>query len=255
MPAVTSTGPAAAARPGSLRRSVDLFRAFRVVQSDPDRFYGELAADTIQQISLWVPLAGRTLLDVGGGPGYFRRAFESAGARYAALDADAGELGGQARSDGVTVLGSGLALPVVDAAVDVAFSSNVLEHVATPETMAEEMIRVTRRGGHVVLSYTLWWSPWGGHETAPWHYLGGERAAHRYARRHGHQPKNRYGISLFPITASRMLSWAHQRESAGAVEVLAARPRYHPDWACWVMRVPGLREVAAWNLLLVLRKR
>jgi SAM-dependent methyltransferase len=251
---VTSMGPAAAARPGSLRRSVNLFRAFRVEQTDPERFYTELADDTVRQISRWLPLGGMTLLDVGGGPGFFREAFEGAGARYLALDADAGELGGQARADGATVLGSGLALPLGDACVDVAFSSNVLEHVPAPETMADEMVRVTRPGGHVVLSYTLWWSPWGGHETAPWHYLGGERAALRYVRRHGHEPKNRYGRSLFPLTAARMLRWSRDREAAGVVEVLARQPRYHPDWARWVVRVPGLREVAGWNLLLVLRR-
>ena len=114
------------------------------------------------------------------------------------------------------LLGSGLALPLADASVGVAFSSNVLEHVPEPETMAEEMVRVTRAGGFVVLSYTLWWSPWGGHETAPWHYLGGERAARRYRRRHGHEPKNRFGGSLFPLTAGRMLRWARAQEASGA---------------------------------------
>ena len=34
----------------SLRRSVDLFRAFRVEQTDPDRFYGALASDSISQL-------------------------------------------------------------------------------------------------------------------------------------------------------------------------------------------------------------
>ena len=33
---------------GSLARSVALFRAFRVEQSDPDRFYSLLAADTVR---------------------------------------------------------------------------------------------------------------------------------------------------------------------------------------------------------------
>ena len=42
------------------------------------------------------------------------------------------------------------------------------------------MLRVARPGGLVFISYTAWWSPHGGHETAPWHYLGGELAARRY---------------------------------------------------------------------------
>jgi hypothetical protein len=36
---------------------------------------------------------------------------------------------------------------------------------------------------------------------------------------------------------------------------MAAFPRYHPGWAHWVVQVPGIREVAVWNLVLVLRRR
>jgi hypothetical protein len=36
---------------------------------------------------------------------------------------------------------------------------------------------------------------------------------------------------------------------------VAAYPRYHPWWATWVVRVPGLREILAWNLVIVLRRR
>ena len=92
----------------------------------------------------------------------------------------------------------------------------------------------------------------GGHETSPWHYLGGHRAARRYERRTGRAPKNRYGDSLFAVSAGRMLRWAKGRVD---VEVVDALPRYHPSWARWLVAVPGLREVAVWNLLVVLRKR
>jgi SAM-dependent methyltransferase len=240
---------------GTLRRSVDLFRAFRVEQTDPDHFYGLLAADSARQVAHYADLAGSTVLDVGGGPGYFAAAFRAHGARYVAIDADLGELSMRSAPEPGTVLGSGTALPIRAGAIDVCYSSNVLEHVAEPEVMADEMVRVTRPGGTVFLSYTLWWGPWGGHETAPWHYLGGYRAAGRYTRRHGRRPKNDFGTSLFPITARRMLRWAAEREREGRVEVVAALPRYHPAWAAWVARVPVLREVVAWNLVLVLRTR
>ena len=240
------------AAPGTLRRSVALLGAFRVEQTDPDRFYGLLARDSVRQVEQYVPLAGRTVLDVGGGPGYFAAAFAAAGATYLAVDADAGELSARGAPGPRTVLGSGTALPVRDAAVDVCYSSNVLEHVGEPERMAAEMLRVTRPGGTVFLSYTLWFSFWGGHETAPWHYLGGEYAARRYTARHGKRPKNRYGESLFALSAGRMLRWARTRPEA---ELVAALPRYHPRWAHWVVRVPAVREVALWNLLLVLRRR
>lgn len=237
--------------PGSLRRSVQLFRAFQVEQTDPDRFYRLLAADSARQVGGYADLAGATILDVGGGPGYFGAAFRAIGATYFAVDADLGELSAVSSPGPGTVLGSGMALPFRDGAVDICFSSNVLEHVPDPERMAAEMVRVTAPGGTVLLSYTVWLSPWGGHETAPWHYLGGERAARRYERAHGRAPKNRFGISLFALSAGRMMRWAHHFPGVTVVDVL---PRYHPRWTSWVASVPGLREVAVWNLLVVLRK-
>lgn len=235
-----------------LARSLRLLREFRVEQTDPARFYSAIAEDSVAHLSQYADLRGRTVLDVGGGPGYFRDAFEGAGATYVALDADVGELAGLERTAGLTVLGSGVALPFRDACVDVSYSSNVLEHVADPWRMAEEMLRITRPGGTVLLSYTTWFGPWGGHETSPWHYLGGRYARRRYARAHGHEPKNKYGESLFPLTVADGLAWA-DRQTLG--DVLAVMPRYNPRWSWWLLRVPLVRELVTWNLVLVLRRR
>ena len=232
-------------------RSVRLFRAFLREQADPDHFYSVLATDSVAQVEHYVPLHGRTLLDVGGGPGYFADAFRAAGARYVGVDPDVGELSARGSATPGMLRASGEALPVRTGAVDVCYSSNVLEHVRSPWRMAAEMVRVTRPGGTVVLSFTPWWSPWGGHETAPWHYLGGHRARRRYLRRTGHEPKNRFGESLFAVGVGAALRWAR---SCPDVRVVDALPRYHPGWAQAVVRVPGVREVASWNLLVVLQR-
>jgi SAM-dependent methyltransferase len=239
----------------TLRRSVDLFSAFRLEQTRPDVFYGALAADSAAQVDSYLPLRGARVLDVGGGPGYFADAFEARGATYVPLDADAGELALHGREPGPrTVLGDGTSLPFADGAFDVAYSSNVAEHVARPWAMADEMVRVTRPGGLLFLSYTLWYGPWGGHETAPWHYLGGERAAVRYAEKQGRRPKNRYGESLFPITASAGARWARRQAAVGRLVDVALVPRYLPSWAGAVARVPVVREVVCWNLVVVGRR-
>ena len=237
----------------SLRRSVDLFRAFRVEQTEPARFYGAPALDSVDLLRRWTPLEGRSVLDIGGGPGYFADAFAAAGAAYAGLEPDAGELTARGGVAGNTVRGSGLDLPVADRSVDIAFSSNVLEHVPDPVRMAEEMLRVAQPGGLVFLSWTPWLSPWGGHETSPWHYLGGRRAADRYERRNGKRPKNDVGRSLFKCPVGPMVLWAREVEAGGRAQVLDVFPRYHPWWAHWVMAVPGLREVVSWNAVIVLR--
>ena len=144
-------------------------------------------------------------------------------------------------------------LPFRDGAVDVCYSSNVLEHVPDPWRMADEMVRVTRPGGIVFVSYTVWYGPWGGHETAPWHYLGGARARRRYAAQHGHEPKNRYGESLFPVTVARRAALGASASSAA--DVLDLTPALQPVVvAAGCSRVPVLREVVTWNLVIVLRK-
>ncbi|MBO3744976.1 methyltransferase domain-containing protein [Streptosporangiaceae bacterium NEAU-GS5] len=237
----------------NLARSVRLLSAFRLEQTDPAYFYGLLARDTVAQLGTYTDLTGKLVVDVGGGPGYFAETLRQAGARTVCVDCDAGEM---TMRDGVmpegAILGSALGLPLRTGSVDVCFSSNVLEHVPDPVAMADEMVRVTKPGGIVYLSYTAWLSPWGGHETSPWHYLGGHRAARRYERRHGKRPKNVYGESMYAVSVAEMMAWARRQKGA---ELLDALPRYHPRWARHVVHLPGVREFATWNLLLVLRKR
>jgi SAM-dependent methyltransferase len=248
------------ARRATLSRSLRLLLEFRHEQSSPARFYGALAADTAAMVGdLWqathgAPPAGRLLLDVGGGPGYFATAFADAGVRYVGVEPDRAEMHAAgprcAGPPGVFVRASGTALPFADDSVDICLSSNVAEHVPRPWQLGGEMLRVTRPGGLVVLSYTVWLGPFGGHETGLTHYLGGERAAARYARKHGRPAKNNYGSSLFAVSAADGLNWA---ASTGAL--LAAFPRYHPRWAWWLTRVPLLREFLVSNLVLVLTPR
>lgn len=249
------------ARRATLRRSVRLLSEFRFEQSDPARFYGALADDTAALVAdLWRAAtgsdpAGRTVLDVGGGPGYFAAAFARAGMRYIGVEPDPREIhAGPAvecpeddPAAGTFVRASGMALPFADASVDICLSSNVAEHVPQPWLLGREMLRVTRPGGLAVLAYTVWLGPFGGHETGLWHYLGGRRAADRYARRHGHRPKNDYGSSLFAVSAADGLRWA-----AATGALLAAFPRYHPKWGWWLTRAPVVREFLVSNLVLVL---
>lgn len=247
------------ARRATLARSVHLLSRFRYEQSDPARFYGALASDTALLVTdLWRGVnggdpAGRTLLDVGGGPGYFATAFADAGLRYIGVEPDPREVhamhaAGSASCPGTFVRASGMALPFADDSVDICLSSNVAEHVSRPWRLGNEMLRVTRPGGLVVLSYTVWLGPFGGHEMGLTHYLGGHRAAARYTRRHGHPPKNNYGSSLFAVSAAEGLAWARH---TGAL--VTAFPRYHPRWAWWMTSAPGIREFVVSNLVLVLQ--
>ena len=87
---------------------------------------------------------------------------------------------------------------------------------------------------------------------APWHYLGGDWSANRYRRRTGYDPIHVFGQSLFPVHVGPLLRWV---DRWGEAEIVDAIPRYCPSWCNWMVRVPVLREVTIWNLLLILRKR
>ncbi|MEV6653193.1 class I SAM-dependent methyltransferase [Streptomyces sp. NPDC051219] len=239
-------------RDPSIRRSVALFRAFMREQTDPERCYTLLAQDAAEQIERRMPLHNRLVVDVGGGRGHFTEEFRRRGAQSYLFEPDLRELGARGSITAGSVVADGYLLPLADGVADVCFSSNVLEHVADPQTFLSELVRVTRPGGLIYVSFTNWLSPWGGHEWAPWHYLGADRARARYRRRTGHPAKHTLGENLFAIHIGPTLRQVRARDD---VSVVSARSRYWPFLAEAVTRVPGLREIATWNLLLILRRR
>ncbi len=246
-------------RRDGLVRSARLVRAFSLEQRQPERFYRVLAADSVAQVARYVELRGARVLDVGGGPGWFDDAFREAGASYCVVERDRAEAssrldGGDLQADHLSaaVVADGTLLPFPDGSFDLCFSSNVLEHVSAPQRFLYELVRTVRRRGIVFCAFTNWLSPWGGHETSPWHFFGGEWAARRYERRRGHPPKNRFGVSLFPVHVGQALRWVR---ASPDVEVIEARPRYYPSWCRHLVSVPGVREVVTWNLAMVLRRR
>jgi SAM-dependent methyltransferase len=247
-PSSVPSTTAAAGPVGAFR----LLMAFLREQTDPDQFYGLLARDSVALVERHTRLQNSRVVDVGGGAGYFASAFRERGAECLLVEPDPAELYSRGDPGSSSVIGDGYWLPLADASVDVCFSCNVLEHVRDPAGLIDEMIRVTRPGGLVYLSYTVWLSPWGGHESAPFHYLGGDFAMRRYVRRHGRKPKNCYGETLFPLGVGRVLSLVRRRVD---VEVAEARPRYYPRWCRFLIFLPGLRELLTWNLMLALRRR
>jgi SAM-dependent methyltransferase len=237
-------------RTDGLARSLRLFQAFRREQSEPDFFYDLIAADTVALMQPHVDLDGASVADFGGGPGFYSQAFRRRGARTVLIDADLEEITLHGRRPAGAVVGRVEQAPLANGSVDVAFSSNLLEHVPDLAAAADEIVRVVRPGGIAVISYTIWWGPWGGHETSPWHYVGGGRAARLYERRNGRPPKNVYGTSMYAASVSAGLAWLRSRPE---LEVLELRPRYWPGWTRLVLRLPVLRELVTWNLWIVVR--
>jgi SAM-dependent methyltransferase len=236
---------------GTLQGSLRLLLSFKFERRDPDRFYRQLAENTVALIGQFSRLSGARVVDVGGGPGDLAEAFRAVGAEAISVDVDWNELHCRPRGLEAAVQADGRRLPIAEDAVDIGCLSNVLEHVSSPLELVEELIRVVRPGGIVFLNFTTWLSPFGGHETSPWHLLGASRAQVRYTAKHGKPPKNILGVNLFKLDVGEFLRSLSQIDG---VLVVDAFPRYLPRWTRFIVRVPGLREVATLNLAAVLCK-
>lgn len=228
---------------------LELFKLFRSEQLDPDTFYAKLADRTLSKFEL--PLRSKLVLDLGSGPGHYTAALERAGATVIALD-----LG---LSDIVRVVGRGLNgihgdaanLPFPDGSVDGVFSSNLMEHVPDTHPVFDEIERVLKPGGWAWVSWTNWYSPWGGHLITPFHYLGPKWGSKVHDALKGPPERNQVFDGLWPAHIGTALKDVRNRPT---IRLRSAVPRYYPSQR-WVMKVPGLRELVSWNCLLVLDKR
>src|SRR5258708_1967592 len=153
-PDLPSRAAGSGRRHRGLLRSVRLFRLFRKEQTDPESFYTGLAEDTVRQVEDYCELQGRTVVDVGGGPGHFTAAFAERGARCYLFEPDSAEMLSRGAAPSGAVIADGYWLPVRDGGADVCLSSNVLEHVRDPLALIDGMVRATRPGGLVYLSFT-----------------------------------------------------------------------------------------------------
>lgn len=250
-PAAPPSTRRVAPRQRGLRRAWTLWQLFRREREDPEPFYRTLARDAVDDlVARHGSLDGSTVLDLGCGPGWYADALRDAGAVVVALDGDPAELRRPDGSRPEALVGDAARLPLPDAAVDAVFCSNLLEHASDTAGVLHEIARVLRPGGWAYVSWTNWYSPWGGHDMAPYHFLGPERGPRAYERRHGPPRKNRMGEGLFAVHVGPTLRLAR---SVPGLVLERAEPRYWP-WARAVVHVPGLRELVTWNCVLRLRR-
>ena len=240
------------ARPQGIERVVTLMRLFRREKEDPAPFYRMLAAEAVEDLeSRHGPFAGKTIADLGCGPGFYTEAFRARGARTLPVDRDAGELAlaGAPPEDAIVADAGNLPLP--DASVDGVFCSNLLEHTEAVEPILAEMERVLRPGGWGYISWTNWYSPWGGHDMSPYHYLGPRLGPRLYERIHGPPRKNPYGAGLWAVHVGPTIRAVRAR---AGLEIERVEPRYWPKLAL-ICRIPLLRELITWNCVIRVRRR
>lgn len=99
---------------------------------------------------------GRSMLDVGCGPGTVAVAARRAGFSAVGLDADPSMLDLAHRKNSATTLVCGALpdLPFADGQVDAVAANFVVNHTPEPRASVRELARVTRPGGRLAL--TIW---------------------------------------------------------------------------------------------------
>ncbi len=234
---------------GGLREAWTTLRLALRVRRDELAFTRHVAGGVVRYLrGMGVEPAGLRVLDAGTGSGAVPEALAGAGARAVGLDLADHRSGGVASTP--FVLGTGERLPFGDGAFNGAVSSNVLEHVPDPWAAIGELVRVVRPGGFVYLSFTNWLSPIGGHEWSPFHYLGPRLGVRAYRWLRGRPPAwNVPGRTLFVVHVGPVLRGLHR----SGLHVVDVAPRYWPSLR-FLARVPGLREVAMWNCVVLLRR-
>jgi SAM-dependent methyltransferase len=235
--------------PGVGSSRVELFRLFLSERSDPEPFYRPLADKSIAEFPFKVAQA--SVLDLGCGPGYYTDALTKHGAEVVSTDLSESDLRRRVPALPRAAVSDGTRLPFRDSAFDGVFCSNMLEHTPDPGGIITEIERVLRPGGWAYVSWTTWYSPWGGHAIAPFHYLGPRLGEKVYRAVLGEpKGKNLPYRGLWPTHVGQVLRLVRARSGLRLLDTL---PRYYPSQR-WILRVPGLREVAAWNCVLLIER-
>jgi SAM-dependent methyltransferase len=241
----------AAVRPRGLARLRLLWRLFRAEWEDPEPFYRLLAEEVAEDLERrYGPLRAQTIVDLGCGAGFYTEALRRLGATVIPVDNDPSELLLIGKPPPGVVLADARDLPFDAESVDGVLCSNLLEHTPDADPVIREIERVLRPGGWGYISWTNWYSPWGGHAMTPYQYLGPRLGPRLYVALHGPPIKDPYGDGLWACHIGPTLRLVRARPGLAIERV---EPRYWPRLA-FITRVPIIREFVTWNCAIRVRK-
>jgi SAM-dependent methyltransferase len=164
-----------------------------------DQYRSDRITTILQQADRFgIDIRGKTILDFGCGDGAITPRYLDAGAaRAIGVDIDAKAIA-RAREQHAAanvdfILGETDRIPLEDSSVDVVVSYDVFEHITQPAPVLDELYRVLRPGGKVLIGTWGWYHPFAPHffstMPVPWaHVFFSERTFLRACRRVYHSP-------------------------------------------------------------------
>jgi len=115
-----------------------------------------------------IEIKGKRVLDLACGPGGYSIKLRKYGADVTALDLYNLPVDTSLRF----VRGNALNQPFSSGQFDIILCASLIEHIEYPELLLSELERVVKPAGFVYLSFPPFYSLTGGHQYAPFHYLG-----------------------------------------------------------------------------------
>lgn len=236
-------------------RSEEDYRRFQ-------RFQASLILEYVHRFG--INLKGKLVLDLGSGLGGYSQ--EIAGKEKAkVISLDLIRPLWLLEQEICVLIADALSIPLRDESVDFVFCASLIEHVSNPLVLLTEIKRVLRTGQYCYLSFPPFYSPRGGHEFSPFHYLGEKCALYLYRlfkKSHPSWVMKIYKPSLFPTSfANTYQNWglfkltitkAVKMIKQVDLELIDMSPRYVPvNTARW----PILGEFLTWHVQFLLKKR
>jgi len=203
------------------------------------------------------------VLDLGSGLGGYTVEWQRLGGDVMALDLTTAPP--VVRDAGVPfVCADAQRLPFETETFDLVFCASLIEHVPHPNWLVGEIWRVLRMEGICYLSFPPFYTPRGGHEFSPFHYLG-ERLAFKLARRD--RKIADWWYTYYNITPSAH-SFAETFQGWGLYRVTIWQARRWVQEAGFNIRdlstrfipvnlaaIPVLGEILAWHVQMLLEKK
>jgi SAM-dependent methyltransferase len=215
-------------------------------------YFARLLEEDLQE-DFGVALAGREVIEVGGGTGRFSAYFsERSGARC--VNAELQDMRAVEDRFGRTLQADGTRLPVQSERFDFALCRGVIEHVPRERqpAMIQECYRVLKPGGVCLLNTQPWYAPFAGHQLRPFHILPFPLAK-RLSSWTRSMPIDGDSLAdidppLYPITMRRLDAMIR----GSGFKILGTRDYHFRVHA--VTRVPLLREVLTQSITYILQK-
>jgi ubiquinone/menaquinone biosynthesis C-methylase UbiE len=232
--------------------SEENYRAFQVFQAQKLLTYLERHGVSIHD---------RILMDLGSGVGGYSQEFSRHSAKVISVDLIQPNL--TTTHPVKQIKASALHIPFEDCSIEIVFCASLVEHVPEPGLLLSEIERILRPRGFAYLSFPPFYSPMGGHEYAPYHYLG-ERLAMRLSSRGKRQPewtRQLYKIPENKQSFSEMYAgWGLYKMTIKKFRALVAKTglsyidistRYFPFS---FIRWPLIGEILTWHAQFILVK-